>query len=298
MHIIELAFLIHVSMFLEASDSTKVVVKVNGVAINARDVEFAASQQGIAPDERAQAEPKLIARLIERQLVRSFLASRKIEPVADELQFQIAKAEEVIRKRGDDPAKLLDKIGYTPQRLKSELGLTLAWQVYVRQTATQKQFQAYFDAHKRELDGTRLRASQIFLKLPQPANETDLAGKKEKLADVRKEIVAMKLTFADAAKKYSEAPTRDQGGDVGLFGFRGKLPPVVSQAAFAMKVDEISEPVVSPLGVHLIQVTEQHPGEFSLEDVRPVIAERLSQQFWNETVEQQRATAKIEWLNE
>ena len=289
-----LTLLVHLVVLASADKASMIAVKVNGTAITAGDIEFAAMQQGISADERSLAEPKLIERLIERQLIRAFLASRKIEPPADDFQFQVARAEELIRKRGDDPKQLLAKLGYTPERMKAELGLMLAWQTYARQTVTPKQLKDYFEQHKQELDGTQLRASQIFLKLPKPANEADITANKEKLSEMRRDIVANKLSFADAAKRNSEAPTRDRGGDVGLFSWRGKLPATVSQAAFALKVGEVSEPVVSPFGVHLIQVSERHPGDFSLEDVRPVIMDRLSQQLWTETVERERATAKID----
>ena len=55
-----------------ADDAARVVAKVNGKAITAGDVEFAAVTQQVKPDERAAREPQLIERLIERQLVREF----------------------------------------------------------------------------------------------------------------------------------------------------------------------------------------------------------------------------------
>lgn len=280
--------------FFSVDQSAVVLVRVNGTAITAGDVDFAATQQGLSKEERPQADPKLIEQLVERQLIRAFLASQKVQPIADELQYQIDRAEELIRKRGEDPKKLLAKLGYTPDRLKSELGLPLAWKIYARQTITDQQIKEYFGQHRQELDGTQLRGSQIFLKLSKPQSESELAEKKEKLSNLRREILAGTTSFAGAAKAHSEAPTRENGGDLGLFGWRGKLPGTVSQAAFGLKVNEISDPIVSPFGVHLIQVTERHPGDFSLEDVRPVIMETLSQQLWKTTVEKQRSTAKIE----
>lgn len=289
------AVLFSLMTVLSADPKAAAVAKVNGVAITVADVDFAATQQGIAAEDRAKADPKLVEQLIDRQLIRAFLASKKIEPVAEELQYQIAKVEDSIRKRGEDPAKLLAKIGYTPDRMKVELGLPIAWQVYARQTISSQQIKAYFDEHKQELDGTQLRGSQIFLKRESSADDATIAERKQKLADVRRSILAGQMTFADAAKKFSQAPSRESGGDIGLFGFRGKLPPPVSQAAFGLKVDEISEPIVSTLGIHLIKVTERHAGDLSLEDVRPMILDHLSQQLWSETAKKLRTTAKIDW---
>ena len=286
--------LFHAAAIFTADDATRVLVKVNGKAITAGDVEFAATTQHVKPEERAAREPLLVERLIERQLVRDFLAGRKIAASADDVQFQIQHAESVLKKLGEDPEAFLAKLGYTSERLKSELSLPLAWQIYIRQTVTTPQIREHFDKHRTELDGTQLRARQVFLKLAAGASEADVAAKTKPLKDLRAQIVSGKLSFADAAKQFSEAPSKEQGGDVSRFGFRGKLPAPVTRAAFALKVDEISEPIVSPFGVHLIQVTERHPGDLSLEDVRTEIVERLSDQLWKETVERERKTAKIE----
>lgn len=289
-----LSILMHTILMLGAGEPAQVIVKVNGTAITESDVVFSATTRQLKPEQRAEQESKLVDELVDRQLVRDFLARRKISAPADELVFQIQQAEDAIKKHGDDPATLLAKLGYTSERLKAELGLPLAWQAYVRQTVTLPQTKEYFENHRAELDGTQLRARQIFLKLPPNPTEAEQAAKRSQLKELRSQIESGKLTFADAARKYSESPSKEQGGDVGLFGARGKLPTPVTRAAFALKVNELSEPIVSTFGVHLIQVTERIPGDLSLEDVRSEIISKLSDQLWADTVRNERKSAKIE----
>ena len=120
------------------------VVKVSSVTISSKPTSTSRRRHLRLTDEnRAAEEPNLIEQLIDRQLIRAFLASQKIAPVADELQFQIAKAEDTIRKSGDDPNKLLAKIGYTPERLKS--GWHCRWHggsIYARRS--QSRVKAYY----------------------------------------------------------------------------------------------------------------------------------------------------------
>ena len=286
--------LLPMSSLFGADEAARVVAKVNGKAITAGDVEFAAVTQQVKPEDRDAREAQLIERLIERQLVREFLAKRKIQAPADDVQFQIQHAESVLKKLGEDPEAFLAKLGYTSERLKQELGLPLAWQVYVRQTVTTPQIREFFEQHRAEFDGTQLRARQVFLKRDASATEVNPAGLVARLKELREQIVLGKLTFPNAAKQFSQAPSREEGGDVGRFGYRGKLPAPVAQAAFALKVNDISEPIISTFGVHLIQVTERHPGDLSLEDVRPQIVECLADQLWQTTIARERATAKIE----
>lgn len=58
--------------------------------------------------------------------------------------------------------------------------------------------------------------------------------------------------FADLAKKFSKCPSAKAGGDLGEFG-PGQMVETFNDAAFALKIDEISAPVKTRFGFHLIQ---------------------------------------------
>jgi peptidyl-prolyl cis-trans isomerase SurA len=62
--------------------------------------------------------------------------------------------------------------------------------------------------------------------------------------------------FPDLAKKYSEDPSASIGGDLGFFE-KGFLDPAFEKAAFALNVGEISSPVRSSYGFHLIKLEER-----------------------------------------
>lgn len=59
-------------------------------------------------------------------------------------------------------------------------------------------------------------------------------------------------TFEDLAKKFSKCPSGQRGGDLGEFG-KGKMVPAFEEAAFALQVGEVSPPVSTRFGYHLIQ---------------------------------------------
>lgn len=61
--------------------------------------------------------------------------------------------------------------------------------------------------------------------------------------------------FADLARKFSSCPSSRDGGNLGSFG-RGRMVPSFEEAAFGLEVGEVSEPVRTQFGYHLIQRTK------------------------------------------
>ncbi len=83
------------------------------------------------------------------------------------------------------------------------------------------------------------------------------------------------LSFEEAAGKYSKCPSKARGGDLGFFT-RGKMVPEFEKAAFEMKKDEISKPVKTQFGYHIIKLTDRkEPGISSLEEVKDKLKETI-----------------------
>jgi len=82
-----------------------------------------------------------------------------------------------------------------------------------------------------------------------------LVGSQSEAAECRKNILEGK-TFAEVAKNVSKCPSGAQGGDLGYFT-RGRMVPQFDKVAFELPVGELSEPVQTQFGWHILTVTDR-----------------------------------------
>ena len=156
--------------------------------------------------------------------------------------------------------------------------------------------QAYYDAHKSDYEVLKARHILIRVKgAPMPATpgKPELTDEeaKAKAEEIRKRIVGGE-DFAKVAEAESDDTSSGKsGGDLGEFK-HGMMVPPFEKAAFALKPGDISEPVLSPFGYHIIQV-ESHTTK-SLDEVKPDIISQLRPQAAREAVKALTGKAKVE----
>ena len=101
-----------------------------------------------------------------------------------------------------------------------------------------------------------LNVSHILLEIKEDASPADTLKKYNKLISIKKEIESGKISFADAAKKYSEGPSSKVGGELGWMTVFQMVYPFES-GAYNTPVGKISKPIRSSFGYHLIKVNDK-----------------------------------------
>ena len=142
------------------------------------------------------------------------------------------------------------------------------------------------------------KAKQILLKKNQIVSEDEI---EKKLANIRNLIVEG-MSFSEAAEKYSEDGSAANQGDLGWLN-PGDTIPEFEKEMDNLKIDEISQPIKTALGWHLIQVNERREKDLSSESLRQRVREGLLKQKteirFKDWVKTLREGAHIEiWLYE
>lgn len=117
------------------------------------------------------------------------------------------------------------------------------------------------------------RARHILLRTGPDLSQSQALAK---LAEFRQAIQSGKTTFANAARDYSQDGSAPQGGDLG-WATPGMFVPEFEEVMNQLSVNDISAPLVSRFGVHLIQVTDRRRMELSPAEVREWMRNELRQ---------------------
>ena len=121
-----------------------------------------------------------------------------------------------------------------------------------------------------------------------------------RLQGYRDQVRAKTADFAELAKKYSEDGSAPNGGDLGWMS-PGDLVPEFEQAMNRLQIGEVSNPVKSEFGWHLIQVMDRREGQLTVEKqrqfARAAIRERKFDQAYQEWMRELRDNATVKILN-
>jgi peptidyl-prolyl cis-trans isomerase SurA len=131
------------------------------------------------------------------------------------------------------------------------------------------------------------RVRHILIKPTQIVPDAEV---RQKLADLKKKIEAGQISFEDAAKANSVDSSAAKGGELGWIFPGDALVPEFEQAMNKLKVNEISEPVQTQFGYHLIQVLERKSDEQSKDRKRAAARQALRERKFDEALQ--------EWLRE
>ena len=135
--------------------------------------------------------------------------------------------------------------------------------------------------------GDRFRVSHILIRVSDHRNE---AQAKELIVNLQKQIEVGAAQFADVAKHYSEDQFQDDGGAMGWVA-PGELMPDLNSPLSTLTVGQLSEPIQSRLGFHLLRIEERQSADsLSIMEANNAVYQKLYQQKFQK--------AFVRWMDE
>ncbi|MEO1608543.1 MAG: peptidylprolyl isomerase [Pseudomonadota bacterium] len=245
-----------------AQTEDAIVAKVNGRLITEADVRLAEAEIG---QDLLRHSPAT-----RRRVVIEFLIQNEL--FADAAEKKNVAVSSVFKERQHYWDRRNMRDDFFDQQIKSQI--------------TEVEARRYYDQRINNTQGgQQIRASQILLTTQDEAKAVF-------------ELIVHDGDFSDLARQHSvDAHSAAKGGDLGYFG-RGHLAPALDKAVFSLNVGEVSEPVQTDSGWHLVKVTGKRAVETpTFQDAKEGIISQLIHERARAMVEVLRSAATIEYLD-
>lgn len=233
-----------------------------------------------------QARPQLIDALVTDRLLQKEIKSAGIEAKKEDVDKAVVEIRQSNKLSDEDFVKALKEQGMTMEAFRAKIKEEIERNELVnrevrgRVNVSPQEIERYYEQHRDEYGsgGDKVTVSDIMLRVD-PKEPGDVV----KLSETANQIAQQARTgdFAELARKYSMGPGRDDGGLLGTFS-KDELDPKLGDVAFKMKQGEVSDPIPTSTGFHILRVEKFSGGKpRGLDDVKEVIREELYKQQIN-----------------
>jgi peptidyl-prolyl cis-trans isomerase C len=272
-----------------------VLARVNGEDVTRTDFERLIKNMELGAGQKIPAERRdeilrrSLDQLITYTLLQQESKARRIDVSAAEVDARVAQMRQQFPSEAQFRQALGER-GMTVERLhadaRTDMVITklIEGEVATLPPPTDAEAREFYQKSPDKFQQPEaVRASHILF----PAQGADAAAKKRARAQAESVLKQAKAgtDFAQLAREHSKDGSAAQGGDLGFFP-RGQMVPPFEQAAFALKVGEISGIVESQFGYHIIKLTDRRAtSTLAFEQVSGQIREFLTQQKKQERAE-------------
>ena len=239
----------------------------------------------IGNKEITQVDVEKVLRSLDPQRAMQFYSEDGKKKLVEELVSQELFFVDAKNRKLDESADFLNEVEALKENLLKQYAInSLLQEISVSEEAVKE----YFEKHQDKfVEPESVRASHILVE-------------DEAVAETVLKEINEGLSFEEAAKKYSKCPSNAKGGDLGFFT-KGKMVPEFEAAAFNMNEDEISQPVKTHFGSHIIKVLEKKATEARpFEAVRDQLAQQLlslkQQEVYYNRVDELKTQYEVKYL--
>lgn len=196
----------------------------------------------------------------------------KVKPAPAELQKYYQEKKESLKK---PESAILKYVRLSPEDFMADVKVT------------EQEARKYYDDNQKEFKREpKVRARHILLMVAQGAPEPEWEKARGQAEEILKKMKGG-ADFAKLAKEFSQDPgSKESGGDLGFFS-RGQMVRPFDDAAFSLKPGQVSDPVRSPFGYHIIKVEEkQEEAQEPFDSVKGRVLEKLKKSRAKEIAEE------------
>jgi len=242
----------------------EVIATVNGKKITQEDIANRLGTFRNADTETLNTiKQEILDQLITDVLLEEFIDKQGLVVAPEEIEREVNQIRSNITGNQKDSGQSLEKvlaaIGSNMGEFKSSIKHSLALGKYFNNKIDERTLEKYFDGNKSLFNGESVKVCHILIDTRDMKTQEELSHTLEQIKSIKREIDSG-AAFDEMAKKYSNCPSAQNGGDLGFIQRKGNLAKSFLDTAFSLRTGQVSDPVQTEFGYHLIKVTEKKEG--------------------------------------
>ena len=273
--------------------------------LNRPDLKAALQALSDQPAELQKLQKTVLSSLIDKQLlIKAAKGSPHYQP--DEVKKEV---DAIIQEQGGQSViqPILSTYGTSWDAFVQDMSERMTIEKFIEKdllgsiNITDQQLQAAYNENPALYAEPEVVSARHILVLVKPkASATEQKAALEKIKAIRKQVTTPGADFGKIASETSDdTASKSDGGNLGVFQ-RGMMVPEFEKAAFSLKVGEVSEPVKTEYGYHLIKVDEHRQAEApnfekAKNKVRYQVMAKTHDKVISEKLTQLRSQAKIDY---
>ncbi|MGP8154612.1 MAG: peptidylprolyl isomerase [Smithella sp.] len=257
---------------VEQAETSDIAASVDGKILKKSELESNLKERmkmlkdKIPADKQKEFQENLRKQLVKGFVIRTLLnnefAKRKIEASNQEVKMVIDKEAANL-----PPGKKIDDFFKENRISQEDIIFAIKANKYInmeigdKEKPTQKEISKFYNENREKLftEPESVHVRQILVAIGKDDSDKVKAQKKEEIEDLRKQLLNG-ADFAELARKYSDSPDKEVGGDLSYIT-RGQRVKPFEDAAFSQKKNVIGPVIKTESGYNIIQVLDHKPGK-------------------------------------
>lgn len=271
------------------------MARVNGRAITEKDLRRRMNatinrmyfHRNLPSQKEKEIKKKALEALIVEELIYQKARQQKIKVDKKEINYRFEKIIRRFKSRSDFK-KALKESGYSEKDLKEKLEKEYLIEEAYRQNVleeielTEKDLWLYYNENKSKFKKPEsINLQHILIKVKDPASEASWQDAKKKAQELIRRLKSGE-DFTSLASLYSEDMYRIKGGHLGEV-HRGRLVPEIEAVGFSLAKGEISQPIKTEQGFHIIKVLDKKESrQLDFDDIKDKLKKDIQKKYETE----------------
>lgn len=306
---------------VQQAPGSEIVATVNGKKITRDDLDTATNNlmplvtyhQSVSSERLKEIEKKALNQIINAELIYKYAKDNKLDKADNKQIDQQVKDLKKRLPKGDSLEKVLKRSNLTLEELRDDfkkdivvVNVSKSKTAEFKKKAEDTVNNAFLrDYYKKNLEKFKepeqIHLRSILVKADPSGGQRVWNESLKKATEIAK-LAREGKDFASLAKERSEDPFAKDGGDMG-WAHQGSLFPEIEDVAAKLKPGEISDPIMTIYGYHIVKLEGRKPSvqkkfeELNLKKLESELEQKEQKNLWTSWLESLKKAAKIEYFN-